>query len=240
MDVFLVPLPAGRYELYCEEPDEPHEPHEPAAAPPRGFFRRLKHRFSVMRLKHQFTVMLAEAEHERRHGPVHREHAGWLARTRAQTMRRVAEALAEQRLLWHLRTQRSATLVFPDDLTESTAVAQLRRQLGHDFDRHQRWLIIDSLAFIASGVFFFVPGPNLVAYYFAFRMVGHYLSWRGAKHGLAAVAWANETSAPLTELRAAIALEPVARARRLQELAAELRLEHLPRFVERTAVYFSS
>ena len=25
MDVFLVPLAADRYELYCEVPDEPHE-----------------------------------------------------------------------------------------------------------------------------------------------------------------------------------------------------------------------
>ena len=228
MDVFLVPLSADRYELYCEEPDEPHDPD---AEPPRGLFRRLKHRF---------TIMLAEAEHERRQGRAEREPAGWLTRIRAKTMRRVAEAVAEQRLLWHLRRQSAATLFFPDDISEASAVACLRRQLRHDFERHRFWLIIDALLFVASGVFFFVPGPNLVAYYFVFRMVGHFFSLRGAKHGLEVVSWMNEPSAPLTALRAAIALEPSERDQRVHDLAAELQLEHLPRFIERTAVYFSS
>jgi hypothetical protein len=237
MDVFLVPLAADRYELYCEEPDELHDPD---AEPPRGFLRRLTHRFSVVRLKHRFNVVLAEAEQEHRQGRALREHTGWLNRLRAKTMRWVAEAVAEQRLLWHLRRQTSATFFFPDDLSEPAAVDHLRRQLARDFDKHRRWLIIDALGFVASGVLFFVPGPNVVAYYFAFRLVGHYLSWRGAKQGLSVVSWMNEPSAPLAALRAAIALEPAARAQRLHDLAAELRLEHLPRFVERTAVYFSS
>ena len=29
-----------------------------------------------------------------------------------------------------------------------------------------------------------MPGPNVLAYYFAFRIVGHYLSWRGRAPGL--------------------------------------------------------
>ena len=32
-----------------------------------------------------------------------------------------------------------------------------------------------------SGLLFLVPGPNVIAYYFAFRMVGHYFSLRGAR-----------------------------------------------------------
>jgi len=228
MDVFLVPVAADRHELYCEVPDEPHDPE---AEPPTGVFRRLKRRF---------TLMLAEAEHERRHGAAGRPPTGWLGRMRARIMRWVAESVAEQRLLWHLRRQPVATLFFPDDLGESAAVEHLRRQLGRDFDRHRKWLAIDSLAFVGSGVLFFVPGPIFVAYYFAFRMVGHYLSVRGARHGLQGVSWTCEPSAPLSALRAAIALEPVARAEALREVAAGLRLEHLPRFVERTAVYFDS
>ncbi len=228
MDVFLVPVAADRYELYCEVPDEPDDPE---ADPPTGVFRRLKRRF---------TLMLAEAEHERRHGAVGQPPTGWLGRMRARLMRWVAESIAEQRLLWHLRRQPAATLFFPDDLDDSAAVDQMRLQLGRDFDRHRNWLAIDSLLFVGSGVLFFVPGPNLVAYYFAFRIVGHYLSLRGARHGLRGVAWACEASAPLAALRAAIALEPGARAAAVRDLAARLRLEHLPRFVERTAVYFGS
>ena len=228
MDVFLVPVTADRYELYCEVPDEPPDAD---AEPKAGKFRRLKRRFSLL---------LAEAEHERRHERAVPDDSRWLSRVRARVMRRVAEAVAEQRLLWHLRRQSAATLFFPDDVGEATAVALVRRQLGRDFDRHRNWLAFHSLAFVASGVFFFVPGPNVVAYYFAFRIVGHYLSLRGAKHGLRTVSWTYGASAPLTALRRAIALGPDARGKRVQELAGELRLEHLPRFVERTAVYFSS
>jgi K+-H+ exchange-related protein len=237
MDVFLVPVGADRHELYCEEPDDVHDD---AAQAPRGFFGGLKHRFGARALKHRFSAMLADAERERRRGRAVKEHQGFAARLKARTMRWVAEAVAEQRLLWHLRRQTAATFFFPDDLDEPVAVAELRRQLARDFDKHRFWLIVDSLGFIASGVFFFVPGPNVVSYYFAFRMVGHYLSLRGAKHGLHVVSWMNEPSAPLAALRAAIALAPGARAQRLEDLAAELRLEHLPSFVERTAVYFGS
>lgn len=223
MDVFLVPVAADRHELYCEVPDEPHDVGE---EPPRGFFRRMKHRFGQM---------LAEAEHERRLGRGERRHGGWMSRARGRIMRWVAEAVAEQRLLWHLRRQTSATFFYPDDVPEGTAVEDLRRQLSADFDKHRFWLILDSLAFIASGVFFFVPGPNVIAYYFAFRIVGHFFSVRGARQGLDVVTWMPEPSGPLSALRRAHALDPVAREQRVQDLAAELRLEHLPRFVERTA-----
>ena len=37
---------------------------------------------------------------------------------------------------------------------------------------------------IVSGVLALVPGPNVLAYYFAFRVVGHWLSMRGARQGL--------------------------------------------------------
>ena len=93
MDVYLVPVGGERYELYCEVPDEPEEP---AAEPPTGFFRRMKHRF---------TTMLAEAERERRHGHPEPEHVGMARRVKARSMRWVAESIAEQRLLWHLRRQ---------------------------------------------------------------------------------------------------------------------------------------
>ncbi|HEX6976203.1 MAG TPA: hypothetical protein VF147_17470 [Vicinamibacterales bacterium] len=229
MEVFLVPARPDRYELYCEVPDEPHD--EQPGDPPKS---------RIQRVKHYFSVMLAEAERERKHGRVEREHAGWAARLKAKTMRWVAEAIAEQRLLWHLRKQASATLFYPDDMTESAAVEWMRGEMSRDFARHRLWLIIDSLLFIGSGVLFFVPGPNVVAYYFAFRMVGHYLSLRGAKHGLDAVAWTPQASAPLAALRQAITMEPGAREERVQAIAGELGLEHLARFVERTAVYFSS
>jgi hypothetical protein len=224
MDVYLVPVGADRHELYCEIPDEPGDGPEQA---PHGFLRRLVHRF---------REMIAEAERERRHGNRERSPRGWASRLRARTMRWVAESIAEQRLLWHLRGQTAACLYFPDDLELPRAVSILRQQLGRDFDKHRFWLAIDLLGLAASGLVMLVPGPNLVAYYFAFRVVGHYLSLRGAKKGLSGVVWRHEPSAPLTELRRLLALAPGAREPRVHAVAETLRLEHLVTFFERSAV----
>jgi len=224
MDVYLVPIGRERYELYCEVPDEPDPPESDE---PAGFVSRMKQRFSAM---------LAEAERERRSGHVDPPTRGVLARFKARTLRYVAESIAEQRLLWHLRRQNDACLFFPDDLEESRARTLLRRQLGRDFDRHRFWLIVDSIGFVASGALFFLPGPNIVAYYFAFRMVGHYLSMRGARQGLDVVQWTGERSAPLSELRQAEHLEGPERDRRVHDVAEALKLEHLVKFFERTAI----
>ena len=226
MDVYLVPVGEERYEPYCEIPDDDVE--EGVAEPPEGFFRRLVHRFKDM---------IAEAERERRHGSPVAASRGWLARVRARTLRWVAESIAEQRLLWHLRKQNTACLHYPDDLTEEQAVAILRQQLSGDADKHRKWLTIDGLLTAITGpLLFFVPGPNVVGYYFAFRVVGHYFSYKGARRGLDTIEWRNEPSAPLTELRRVLALEPEAREPRVHAVAQSLRLEHLVSFFERSAV----
>jgi hypothetical protein len=224
MDVYLVPVGPDRYELYCEVPDEPHLDHHETSG---GFFHRL-----VVR----FKEMMAEAERERRHGRGDAPPPGWFGRVKRRTLRWVAESIAEQRLLWHLRRQQHAAFYFPDDVPEEEATAVRTRQLARDFDKHRFWLAIDSLLFVGSGLLMLVPGPNLIAYYFAFRIVGHFLSLRGARQGLSQVAWRNERSAPLSELRRALALDPEVRERRVHDVADRLRLEHLAAFFKRTAV----
>jgi hypothetical protein len=226
MDVYLVPVARDRYEPYCEVPDEPEDA---ADERPSGFISRLKLRF---------TAMLADAERERRRGRVERENEerGLMARTKARLLQWVAEAIAEQRLLWHLRRQTAACLHYPADVEERHAITLLRRHLGRDLERHRVWLIVDSLIFIASGLLVLVPGPNVLAYYFAFRMVGHFLSMRGARQGLDVVQWRAEQSGPLAELRSAIDLDGEERARRVRHVADALKLEHLAKFFERTAI----
>ncbi|HXW03994.1 MAG TPA: hypothetical protein VD833_02075 [Vicinamibacterales bacterium] len=225
MDVYLVPVGSNRYEPYCEVPDEPPDAGLDGTDT-RGVFRRLRQRF---------RDMLAEAERERRRpAPAHADRS-WLGRARTRTMRWVAESIAEQRLLWHLRRQSAACLHYPDDLQAEASLGLLRAQLGKDFDKHRFWLIIDSLGFIGSGALMLVPGPNVIAYYFAFRLVGHYLSLRGARQGLTGVRWSAQPSAPLSELRRALQLEPAVRVRQVEDVAERLRLEHLVSFFERTA-----
>jgi hypothetical protein len=233
MDVYLVPVSADRYELYCEVPDD-GEPDAEPVEPPRSFFGRLRPR----NIRAWFRAMLAEAERERRQARPTTER-GWAGRMKARIMRWVAESIAEQRLLWHLRGKLSATFHYPEDLDEAMALATLRSHIGRDFDKHRFWLTIDALGFVASGIFFFVPGPNVLAYYFAFRLVGHFFSLRGARQGLVKVQWQPEKSAPLAELRSVPGLAPADRERRLHDVAHRLRLEHLPSFFERTAIPMS-
>lgn len=233
MDVFLVPVGADRYELYCEVPDEPEEVE---ADVPRTGFRGMVHRFNLFRrMKRRFKDMLAEAERERRHGHVV-HHASWVGRVQAKLMRWVAESIAEQRLLWTLRRQTEACYHYPDDMREPDAIAVMRKQLGRDFDKHQFWLIIDSLGFLGSGALMLVPGPNVLAYYFAFRLVGHFFSLRGARQGLSHVTWAYLPSHPLTELRRIMHIAPEQREQQVQDVAGALRLEHLAKFFQRSAI----
>lgn len=237
MDVYLVPVGAQRHELYCEVPDTSEhlaaEPVEPMAS--RWRLVRAASAF-IARMRARFREMLAEAERDRLQAHARAPQTGWAARVKARTMRWVAESIAEQRLLWHLRGELEGCLFYPDDITAEAAAAELRGSLTRDFEKHRFWMIIDGLAFVASGLLMLIPGPNLIAYYFAFRLVGHYLSLRGARQGLGAMTWRYEPTPLLTELRQAIALEPAVRVSRVREVASRLRLEHLASFFERAAV----
>jgi hypothetical protein len=108
--------------------------------------------------------------------------------------------------------------------------------LRADADRHLRWSVIDGLGLVASFLLVPVPGPNLLLYYFIFRSVGHYLSYRGARHGLGHVQWTMQATPALTDLRKAVTLEPEARERQVTEIASRLRLHHLAAFIERVAI----
>jgi hypothetical protein len=227
MDVYLVPVATDRYELYCEEPDEEEVVLEPDAGRP-GFFRR-------MALK--FREQLAEAERARDQGPQPGDApASFLARAKARTLRWVAESIAEQRLLWQLRGKTDILLVYPGDLTEAQGRELLKRSLQRDWERHRFWLAIDSLGAAGSALLILLPGPNFIGYYFVFRIVGHYLSLRGARQGLTRVIWRTEPSPALTTLRGMVAECPDSREERVQEIASLLGLEHFTSFFQRSAV----
>jgi hypothetical protein len=225
VDVYIVPIGPDRYELYCEVAYDPElGTAEPA---PGGFFGRLKQRF---------TVMLRAAE-ERRHGRVEEtDDRTWLGRLQNRIMAWVAERIAEQRLLWNLRGESEALALHPDDMTFDQAQTLIHRMLQRDYDRHKVWLVVDALLFVGSGIFFFIPGPNLVAYYFGFRLAGHWLSMRGASQGLHRVAWSGRACAPLTDLRRVAVMPPGERESHVHAIAARLRLQRFSTFFERVAL----
>lgn len=224
MNVYLIPVDRSNYELYYEAPDEPAA--APAEAEGGGLFRRWRRRFHEM---------LREAE-EQRHQDTPPEAPGLLQRAQRQLMRYVAERIAEQRVLWHLRKVDAATVHIPSDLPDDEGLAIIRKMFKIDADRHLRWTIIDLLLLIASAPLMFVPGPNVLAYYFTFNVVGHFLAMLGARRGLSGVTWEVCPSAPLAELRAALTLPGSQRYRHVREVGKRLRLQHLARFFERIAV----
>jgi hypothetical protein len=228
MDVYLIPLGAERYELYCE-----HVIEEASLKPeaPEGSGR-------IAAMLHRFKAAVAEVEREQQSGvsaPVE-EGAGWQARMKRRMMCWIAEKVAEQRLLWRLRKESDVSLFFPDDLTGDSAWDTTRRRLQHEADRHLKWTVIDGVLFCASGIVALVPGPNPLAYYFGFRFFGHLLSRRGAKHALNDVRWERHASPALTLLRRAVPLDAPDRERQVHEVASALHLQHLPTFFERTAI----
>jgi hypothetical protein len=225
MDVFVVPVGPEKYELYCETSPEGEVAPE---AHPGGLLGKLRHRFSSM--------LKAAEERQHRHASEPEEPRGWAGRLQERTLAWVAERIAEQRLLWNLRKQTTAVAVYPQDMTFEQVMVLIRRMLQRDYERHRVWLVVDTIGLIASGLLMLVPGPNLLAYYFAFRVVGHWLSMRGATQGLGQVTWTGRPCPPLSELREVAHLEPGVRDARIHDVAARLRLQHLSTFFERVAL----
>jgi hypothetical protein len=227
LDVYLIPVGADRYELYCEH--VPEEGALDAEAPAgAGWFASTLHRMKAA---------VARAEHEQQSGaPAPPVEGGWQERMKRRMLCWIAEKVAEQRLLWRLRKESHVTLMFPDDVTGDEALTTAHRRLQYEADRHLKWTIIDGILFCLSGIVALVPGPNPVAYYFGFRFVGHWLSRRGAKHGLTEVKWECCASSALTLLRQAVPVGAPERERRVHEVASALHLQHLATFFERTAV----
>jgi hypothetical protein len=219
MRVFLVPAGRDRFELYSEAVEDP-------GAPPGqedGRFRRWAHNVSV-----QWQHLVEAARRGRPRSK--------LARWRDAVVCRLAETIAEQRTLWALRTHSEATLQYPASIPQDRARSELDRSLSHARRHHLRWWIVDLILFVSSVVFFFIPGPNLVAYYFAFRLIGHLQSWRGARQAMDVIKWSFEPDPGLAELASLIALPRAERAPRVAAIAARLNLPRLPSFFDRVTV----
>jgi hypothetical protein len=216
MMVYFVPVGRGRFELYSETEDDS------GAAVPEGrdgFLRRASARWHEL------------VERARRGGA-----NGRIGQWRDAVICRLAETIAEQRTLWSLREAQEATLRYPSMLDGPTAQSILMKSLADARRHHLRWMLVDFVFFVVSGLFALVPGPNLIAYYLAFRVIGHVQSWRGARHAMDHTKWTCEADDRLAEL-AALADQPrEARAPRVAAIAAQLNLSRLSAFFDRVAV----
>ena len=222
MDVYLVSVGPDRYECYYEAADQ-DEAEEPVEG--QGFFARMRVRFNEQ---------LKEAERSR-HQKAIEEPATFLGRMQKRSLRWIAERIAEQRLLWHLRSADAATLHTSADLTSAEADAIRRANFKWDADHHRNRLILHSLALMAAAPFAVVPGPNFIGYLFTFTVVGHFLAWRGAVRALHTITWTIAPNPALTELQHAFSLDADARHRVISEVAQRLHMPRMARFVEQMA-----
>ena len=227
METYLLPIRRDRHELYCEFDDR----EAPGASEERSGWRRW--------LSRRFHEGLAALEAERRKRLARASAAP--ARTRAQRVKDrlmgfVAERVAEQRLLWILRSRTDATVHFPDDAAPADAERAVRGILHHDARYHFVWMFVDALLYLATVPLTPIPGPNVLSLYFSFRAIGHLLSWLGARQGLHHVRWRFVPSAPLADLRRVGALAGEERAALARDVAARLGLRHLDTFVSRMSL----
>jgi len=216
--IHLIPLGKSRFEPYSETPSEDPVPVSADA----GRTRRWLHRANE-----QWRSLVDNAR-------VRSATTGF-AKWRDRIVCTLADSLDEQRTLWALRNASRATLLFPSNL-EGEAARRLLNQILGAAQRHHGWrLVVYLVLFILSGVLFFVPGPNVVAYYFGFRSFGHFQSWRGARRSLTSVDWRLQPNDDLAELAALVHEPHGRRAARVEDIARRLDLEHLPAFFEREA-----
>jgi hypothetical protein len=218
MNVYLLPIGRQRFDIYSEPAEETHVP----PASDAGWIRRWIHAGAV-----QWHALVDTA----RGGAS----TGRIARWRDQIVCHLAESIAEQRTLWALAREAGATLLFPATMKPAAARASLDRVLMSARRHHGFWLIVDVPLFIGSAVLTPIPGPNVIAYYFAFRAVGHLLSWRGARQGLLRTVWYLEADRHLAELASLVETPHAQREARVHAIAEQLNLRRLSAFFQRVA-----
>ena len=221
MDVYLVSIGRDRWECYYEAADDDEQVERG-----KGFFAGLRYKFSQQ---------LKDAENARHQAAIE-EPRTFFGRLHKRSLAWIAERIAEQRLLWHLRRARTATLHVPADLSTAEGERIMREIMKRDADRHRNRLIPHTLLLVLSAAVAVVPGPNILGYLFTFTVVGHFLAWRGAVNGLHKVSWTVLPDPVLSELRRAFSLGADDRHRLIKEVAHRLHMPKMARFVEQLSM----
>jgi hypothetical protein len=221
--VYLVPIGRGRFELYAEPTEEPVET-DGVPGQRAGFWRRLARRF------HESWRETSRAAYAARGVD-----SGRLAGARDWLVRRIADSIADQQTLWSLRDRTAASFVYPADVSEASATAFRDRLLVQARRRHGIWLLVNLVVAVTTVALVLLPGPNLIGYYFAFRVIGHFFSWRGARRALNAFSWHSRAEPLLADLGRLADQPPAERAVPVSRIGEQLGLPHFHRFFERAS-----
>jgi len=232
MDVFLIPVGLDRYELYSEVSSDAELGESVSSA---GMFGRIRKYFVVTLREVEFRQQERDGTRAVGESGSVKGQVGFLQSIQDRILGWAGRRLAEERLLWSLRRQASVVAVHPQDMTFEEVLPQIHRVLRRDGEHHRMWFVVHLLGFVVSGLLAIVPGPNLVAYFFAFRMVGHWLSMRGTAQGLDQISWTGRPCPELTDLRDVSTLASLARDARISDVAARLGLSSLKRIFRHAA-----
>lgn len=216
MRVHLLPLGRGRFELYAE-------PVENATDAPAHDAGRLRHWLHAAGEQWRDLVDTA-----RRDGATSR-----LGRWRDEIIGKLADSLDEQRAMRSLRTAPDVDAWFPASMTRDAARAAVDRRLVEARRFHGLRFGVYLALFITSGILFFVPGPNIVAYYLGFQAFGHMQSWLGARRGSRELPWVMVASDDLAHLAGLIERGGTDLEAGFAEVAERLGLPRLPAFLAR-------
>ena len=177
MDVFVIPVGSDRSSSTTS-----------SRSKKRSRTQTLRPTGIIARFQRRFSELLREAEE---HGDEEKDQTAtsWTQRMQDRMMAWIARRVTEQRLLWNLRKQERVVAVHPSDTPFDVVLPSIQQSLQRDFERHRFWLVVDTIGLIASGLLALLPGPNLIAYIFLFRVGGHWLSMRGASQGRRRVQW---------------------------------------------------
>jgi hypothetical protein len=222
MDVFVIPVGPDRYELYYEHVADAPVDDGPAT---KGLVATLQRQFADL-------LRAAEAHHHRRRESSQAP-TSWMGRRQDRLLSWIAERIADQRLLWNLRKEQRVRALYPSDALFEQVLAHVHRALRADFERHRFWLAIDAVGLVLSWPLTVIPGPNVLLFYFLFRVGGHYLSMQGATHGRRQVEWQGQPCDTLVRLRAALDMQEPERHRHVEAVAEALHLSSLPLFFDR-------
>ena len=162
MKVYLLPIVATAPRFYSEGPSAADGDRPAEVAATRGGFRgRLESWFG--RARDRMT------DPKGRLGPHLRRTWGWLQRFVG----------ADEPLLRSLRKAGRFEVDFPASMSAVEAREHWEGYLTRRLRHHAIWLVVNGLLAAGSVALMLVPGPNVVGYWFAYRLACHGLALLG-------------------------------------------------------------
>jgi hypothetical protein len=210
--IYLLRLDDGRIVFHSEAPSSADGDTAESSIPTRGVRGWLERRGRAL------TESVARSE-----GSI----TSWFRRTWVWLHRWTAP---DEELLRSLRMAEHFELSHPASLTTAATRHYWVGYLASRRRRHLFWLVVNLLILPPAVLAAVLPGPNVLGFWFAYRVLMHLFAWVGA--GRARRNAKATTFVPMPELDAPVRLDDQGQ---LSRLAEQLSAPHLPAILRRLA-----